>query len=279
MILDGNTLAQRLIADLREDATEASQRGVRPGFGVVLVGNDPASHLYVSMKMRLARSLGFASKRVLLQQSATESEVIAKLRDLQSDPHIHGVIIQIPLPTHLDASRICMAIDPAKDIDCLHPDNLKKLTTHRKPFFWPPTAESVVYLIRSVKMPLIGKRVAVVGRGFFARQIGALLKAKKTHVLFVTSATPKKRAILQAADIIVSAVGKPGIITGEDIKKGVVVIDVGVAKSGSKTVGDVDMKSVLPKARAVSPVPGGVGPVTVVMLMRNVLKAALALTK
>lgn len=269
MIIDGAKKAEQLSEQLKKDTKALSKKGIVPGVGILLVGDDPASHLYVAMKMRLARKLGFYCKRVVLVRQSSESNVIAALQKLQNDPRINGVIIQIPLPKDISLEHVCEKIDPKKDIDCLHPDNLKALSEGERPYFWPPTAESVSYLISSTKTSLKNKKVAVVGRGFFARQIMALCRAKGAHIIKTT----------RSADIVISAVGIPKTITGDSVRRGAIVIDVGTTKVNGKTVGDVDILTVTEKAKAVSPVPGGVGPVTVVMLMKNVLKAAKALTK
>ncbi|MEK7648981.1 MAG: bifunctional 5,10-methylenetetrahydrofolate dehydrogenase/5,10-methenyltetrahydrofolate cyclohydrolase [Patescibacteria group bacterium] len=279
MIINGKALAQRFTMRLQRDTRALLQKGVRPGFGILLVGDDPASHLYVSMKLDLARKLGFYCKRVFLPKNTSEEIVVQKLKTLQNNPRIHGVIVQIPLPKPISLGAVCATLDPKKDIDCLHPSNLKSLQRGVRPVFWPPTAESVVSLIKSTKQSLKNKKVVIVGCGFFAHQIAALCASKGARVKVVSSsATRIKQSTLQA-DIVISAVGKPKIITGDSIKKGAIVIDVGASKQGNKTVGDVDMESVAPKAKAVSPVPGGVGPVTVVILMKNVLDAAKRLTR
>ncbi len=270
MIIDGIKKAQQLTAQLKKSTDMLLKKGVVPGFGILLVGDDPASHLYVAMKVRLAKELGFYCVNVTLSRDAIEEDVVRQLEALQRNPRIHGVIIQIPLPGHLSLDAICAHLDKEKDIDCLHPDNLKALSLKTQPRYLPPTAESVLYLIHATKTSLLRKKVVVVGRGFFAQQIAALCAMKGARVLAKT--------LLYKADIIVSVVGKPGSITGDSIKKGAIVIDVGTTKVGSKTIGDVDLTTVEPKARAVSPVPGGVGPVTVVMLMKNVLIAAKRLT-
>ncbi len=279
MIIDGESIAQNYISRLKQDADVLKKRGIVPGFGILLVGDDSASHLYVSMKLALARKLGFYCRRVLLAGNVSEKEILQKLNKLQEDPRIHGVIVQLPLPQHILFKNIAKTIDTRKDIDCLNPNNLKLLKKGKKPVFLPPTAESVTHLIASTKTSLKNKKVVVVGRGFFAHQIAALCIAKGARVSLISSSGIHSSRVIRQADIIISAVGKARIVKGEYVKKGVVVIDVGTSKQGDKTVGDVDMQSVMPRARAVSPVPGGVGPVTVSMLMKNVVRAAKALTK
>ncbi len=279
MIIDGESIAQNYITHLKRDSDALKKKGIVPGFGILLVGDDPASHLYVSMKLVLARKLGFYCRRVLLASSASEKEILQKLNQLQEDQRIHGVIIQLPLPQHILFKNVSKAIDRRKDIDCLNPNNLKLLKKGSKPVFLPPTAESVTELIDSTGTKLKNKKIVLVGRGFFAHQIAALCIAKGARVSLISSSGIHSSRAIRQADIVVSAVGKARIVKGDYVKKGVVVIDVGTSKQGGKTVGDVDMQSVMPKARAVSPVPGGVGPVTVSMLMKNVVRAAKALTK
>lgn len=279
-IIDGKKIARGIERRLKRDAAKFYHRtGMQPGLGILLVGDDPASHLYVSIKMSHARSIGLYCKKVLLPKNASEQSVIRHLQKLQNNPRIHGVIIQIPLPKTISLDRVCASIDPKKDIDCLHPLNLTALSNGKKPVFWPPTAESVAHLIAVAKVPLRGKKIAIVGRGFFSRQIAALCTAKKAKVTLIASSMIQKKSALQSADIIISAVGKPRIIKGDYIKKGAVVIDVGTAKVEGRTVGDVDVKTVVTVAGAVSPVPGGVGPVTVAILMKNVLQSAKQLTE
>lgn len=274
-IIDGKKIAHDIERRLKRDVAKLYRRtGIRPGLGILLVGDDPASHLYVSIKMAHARAIGLYCKKILLPKTASEQRVMRQLQRLQHDPRIHGVIIQIPLPKTISLDRVCGYIDPKKDIDCLHPLNLTTLSNGKEPVFWPPTAESVVHLIAAARVSLRGKKIAIVGKGFFSRQIAALCTAKKATVEIVPSSMVQKKSALQSADIVISAVGRPGIIKGDYIKKGSVVIDVGTAKVGGHTVGDVDLATVLHKARAISPVPGGVGPVTVAILMKNVVMAA-----
>jgi len=273
--IDGNALAYAVTLNVkRETARFIRKKGIPPGLGIILVGDDPASHLYVGIKLRMARTLGFYCRRVVLPQHASERDVMLALHSLQRSKRINGVIIQIPLPRHISINRVCSQIDPRKDIDCLNPDNLKALSEGRTPPFWPPTAESVVHAIRSVQSSLKKKKVVVVGRGFFAKQIAALCFAMGAHLELISSSAHNLKKKTRTADILISAIGRPKSITGDMIKKGCVVIDVGVAKVNGVTVGDIDFESVVQKAGAVSPVPGGIGPITVAMLMKNVLKAA-----
>lgn len=274
-IIDGKKIAYNIERRLKRDVTNFYRRkGKHPGLGILIVGDDPASHVYVKIKETHAHSLGYYCKRIMLPKTASQQRVIKQLKKLQEDPNVHGVIVQIPLPPHISLEDVIKNIDPKKDIDCLHPANIKSLLDAQRPSFWPPTAESVECLIRAAGVSLHGKKIIIVGRGFFSRQIAAFCSAKKAKVALIPSSMIQKKSALQSADVVISAVGKPGIIKGDYIKKGAVVIDVGTAKVKGHTVGDVDLATVMRRACAVSPVPGGVGPVTVAMLMKNVLRAA-----
>ncbi len=276
MIIDGKKIAAELKEDIRN---RVSRLKVRPGFGVVLVGNDPASLVYVERKCVMARDLGFYFKKVHLPANATQKKVIAALDALSLDATIHGIILQVPLPSHIAFDEVAHHIAVEKDIDCFHPDNLAKLFLNKPLPFSPPTPEAVLRLIGSTEQHLAQSDVVVIGDGFFARQISAHCLNKGAVVTLVHSKASRLSSLANAADVIITAVGKPNFLTGSMIKKGAVVIDVGITKSGKRVVGDADFLSVSKKARAVTPVPGGVGPLTVAVLMENVLNAAKSLTK
>lgn len=274
MIIDGKKIAE----ELRDEIKKKSRRSaMHPGFAAVLVGSDPASVLYVERKGQMARELGFYFKKVQLPASASLKKVITTLDALSADKTVHGIILQVPLPSHLALDEVSHHIDPLKDIDCFHPDNLARLFLN-KPTVVPPTPEAVVRLIRSAGCRLEVSHVVVIGDGFFARQISAHCLNQGAVVTLAPSKTEKLSLLTRTADIVITAVGRPSFLTGAMIKKGAVVIDVGITKLGKKVVGDVDGASVSKKARAFSPVPGGVGPLTVAVLMENVLKATRALT-
>ena len=276
IILDGKKIAEELKYDIQK---RASRLKTMPGFGVVLVGDDPASVLYVQRKCLMAKELGFYFKKIHLPHSASQKKVVAALAALSSDTRVHGIILQVPLPPHIALDEVSHHISLEKDIDCFHPDNLSKLFLNKPLPFAPPTPEAVLRLIRATAVDLKTSDVAVVGDGFFARQISAHCLNQGSVVTLVHSRAARLPQLTKVADVVITAVGRAGYLTGAMVKKGAVVIDVGITKRGTKVVGDCDFESVAKKARAVTPVPGGVGPLTVAVLMENVLEAARALTK
>ncbi|MDP2629806.1 MAG: bifunctional 5,10-methylenetetrahydrofolate dehydrogenase/5,10-methenyltetrahydrofolate cyclohydrolase [Candidatus Uhrbacteria bacterium] len=274
MIIDGKKIAE----ELRDEMKKKSCRlRIRPGFAAVLVGCDPSSVLYVQRKGQMAQELGLNFRKVQLPAGVSQKKLISTLDVLSGDTQIHGIILQVPLPPHIALDEVAHHIDFRKDIDCFHPDNLARLFLN-KPTVVPPTPEAVLRLIQSVGQDLRSSDVVVIGDGFFARQISAHCLNQGAVVTLAHSKAARLSSLTRAADIVVTAVGRSRYLTGAMIKKGAVVIDVGITKNGKKVVGDVDLASVLKKARAVTPVPGGVGPLTVAVLMENVLKATRALT-
>lgn len=275
MILNGKKLASKIEKSLKKEIVLfVKKTGIQPGLGILLVGNDSASALYVSLKKRKAQELGFFCEAVVLFQKTSQEKVIQALEKLQAQKNIHGVIIQLPLPRNLPSEKILKHLDVKKDIDCLHPQNLVRLFSGKELQYAPPTAESVLSLIRLSKKKIRNASVAVVAKGFFGKQIAALCRTHGGNVLQVEMESKDFLEILWRADIVITALGRPRCITSEMIKKGAVVIDVGTSKENCRVVGDVDFKTVSKKAGAITPVPGGVGPLTVALLMKNVLKAA-----
>lgn len=270
MIIDGKKIAEELIQSVK---ARASRVRIQPGFAAVLVGDDTASVLYVERKGEMAHELGFYFKKVQFPTSSLQKKVTTVLDTLSADPKIHGIILQVPLPPHIALDEVAHHIAHEKDIDCFHPDNLSKLFLN-KPTVCPPTPEAVLRLIQSTGQDLKASDVVVIGDGFFARQISAHCLNQGAVVTLVHSKAVRLAKLSREADVVITAVGSAGYLTGSMIKKGAVVIDVGITKRGKKVVGDVDFASVSRKARAVTPVPGGVGPLTVAVLMENVLKAA-----
>ncbi|MBI4600112.1 bifunctional 5,10-methylenetetrahydrofolate dehydrogenase/5,10-methenyltetrahydrofolate cyclohydrolase [Candidatus Uhrbacteria bacterium] len=270
MVIDGKKIAEELKESLK---TRAKRMRVRPGFAAVLVGNDPSSMVYVEKKGQMAHELGFYFKKIQLSRNASQKKVIVALDALSADPNIHGIILQVPLPGHIALDEVAHHIAPEKDIDCFHPDNLAKLFLN-KPTVMPPTPEAVLRLIRSTGQQLEKSDVVVIGDGFFARQISAHCLNQGAVVTLVHSRAQRLAELTRAADVVITAVGRAGYLKAGMVKKGAVVVDVGITKRGKSVVGDVNFVSVSKKARAVTPVPGGVGPLTVAILMENVLKAA-----
>ncbi|MEK7123010.1 MAG: bifunctional 5,10-methylenetetrahydrofolate dehydrogenase/5,10-methenyltetrahydrofolate cyclohydrolase [Patescibacteria group bacterium] len=271
MIIDGKNIAEEV---KRTVGRRAKKMKIRPGFAAVLVGDDPASVLYVERKGQMAQELGFYFKRIHLPVSASQKRVIVMLDALSADRRIHGILLQVPLPAHIALDEVAHHIAPDKDIDCFHPDNLAKLFLNKPLPFAPPTPEAVLRLIASTGQELGLSDVVVIGDGFFARQISAHCLNRGAVVTLVHSRAARLAQLTRAADVVITAVGRENFLKGTMIKKGAVVIDVGITKRGNKVVGDVHFSSVSKRARAVTPVPGGVGPLTVAVLMENVLKAA-----
>jgi methylenetetrahydrofolate dehydrogenase (NADP+) / methenyltetrahydrofolate cyclohydrolase len=270
MIIDGRALAEQIKESIKKKAAHLS---VRPGFAAVLIGQDAASHLYVDLKGRVAEELGFAFRKVYFPSSVERHEIISALEELSNDSSIHGIIVQLPLPATFAYDEIVSHIDPRKDIDCLHPLNLSNLFLGKSSMV-PPTPHAVLRLIQTVERKISGLHIAVVGDGFFARQIAAHLSNNEAIVTLTQSTAEDLKDILLKADVIVSAIGKQGCITKDMVSANAILIDVGITKVKEKVMGDFDFESLEKYVRALTPVPGGVGPVTVALLMENVLEAA-----
>ncbi|HSJ16089.1 MAG TPA: bifunctional methylenetetrahydrofolate dehydrogenase/methenyltetrahydrofolate cyclohydrolase FolD [Longimicrobiales bacterium] len=286
-IISGQQIADEMRAELAREAAEFTTRtGIRPGLTVVIVGSDPASQVYVRMKGKAADKAGFTSNTIELPEDTPEDELLGIVEGLNADPNVHGILVQLPLPKHIDSQKILIAIDPAKDVDGFHPINVGRLSIGDSTVLAPCTpAGCIEMLIRSGYDPS-GKHVVVVGRSNIVGKPVALLllrtgKGGNATVTVAHSRTRDLGEITRQADILIAAVGKAEMITKDMVKPGVVVIDVGVnrvddesAAKGYKLVGDVDFAGVETVADAISPVPGGVGPMTITMLLKNTLQAA-----
>jgi methylenetetrahydrofolate dehydrogenase (NADP+) / methenyltetrahydrofolate cyclohydrolase len=286
-IISGRDISTAIRAELRQRTFDlAALRGVQPGLATVLVGTSPASQMYVGMKNRAASELGLHSRQITLPQETTQEELLGLVAGLNADPAIHGILVQLPLPPHLDATRVIEAIHPAKDVDGLHPVNAGRLMTGSGPFFAPCTPSGVVeMLLRSGHDP-DGKRVVVLGRSNLVGHPLANLLLRKGRggdatVTVCHSRTPDLGAVTRTAEILVVAIGRPEMITGAMVGPGAVVIDVGTHRvpdpgsaKGYRVCGDVLFSEVLDVASAVSPSPGGVGPMTIVMLLANTVLSA-----
>jgi methylenetetrahydrofolate dehydrogenase (NADP+)/methenyltetrahydrofolate cyclohydrolase len=274
-IIDGKAFAARLrariatgVADFREQAGRA------PGLAVVLVGEDPASAVYVRSKGRATREAGMESIEHRLPADVSAEALLALVADLNADPAIDGILVQLPLPAHIDAQAVIAAIDPDKDVDGFHPINAGRLATGL-PGFVPCTPLGCVMLLKSIHPHLAGLEAVVVGRSnIVGKPMAQLLLAESCTVTIVHSRTRDAFAHVRSADIVVAAVGIPGMITGEWIKPGATVIDVGINRTETGLVGDVDFASASQVAGAITPVPGGVGPMTIAVLLRNTLVSA-----
>lgn len=278
--LDGKALAAALRADLTGRVQALAARGVRPGLGTVLVGDDPGSTAYVAGKHRDCAQVGIASIRVDLPASVSQAELEAEIMRLNADPACTGYIVQLPLPGGLDENRALGLIDPAKDADGLHPVNLGKLVLG-EPAPLPCTPRGIVHLLRHYGIVLNGAEVCIVGRGTtVGRPLGLLLtrKSENATVTLCHTGTVDLGSHTRRADIVVAAAGRPGLITGDMIKAGAVCVDVGITRTDGGLVGDLD-PSVHGIASWVAPMPGGVGPMTRAMLLTNVVERAEALAR
>jgi len=287
-IISGKEIAAEIRSELTERVKALKEEGLTPGLATVLVGDDPASHVYVGMKNRDAREVGFESRQITLGTDTDEDELLGVVQGLNADPEVHGILVQLPLPPQIDESRILEAVDPAKDVDGFHPVNLGRLAAGDDRGQVPCTPRGIVeMLLRSGHDPE-GKHAVVVGRSTIVGRPMALLFLRKgkggnATVTVAHSRTADLAAVTRQADILVVAVGRPGTVTGDMLEPGVVVVDVGVnrvddpdTEKGYRLVGDVDFESARQVASAITPVPGGVGPMTRAMLLRNTVDAALA---
>jgi methylenetetrahydrofolate dehydrogenase (NADP+)/methenyltetrahydrofolate cyclohydrolase len=274
-ILDGRATAAAIKADLRATVADLRARGVVPGLGTVLVGDDPGSRAYVAGKHRDCAEVGIESIRVELPADATQDAVETAVRELNADPRCTGYIVQLPLPAGLDANAVLELMDPAKDADGLHPTNLGRLVLGRRAPL-PCTSRGIVELLRRYDVPIAGAEVVVVGRGVtVGRPLGLLLtrRSENATVTLCHTGTVDLPAHLRRADIVVAAAGVAGLVSADMVKPGAAVLDVGITRTQAGLVGDVD-PSVLEVAGHLAPMPGGVGPMTRAMLLSNVVEAA-----
>ena len=273
-ILDGKALAATIKADLALRTSALKARGITPGLGTVLVGDDPGSHSYVSGKHRDCKEVGINSIRIDLPAGASQADVLGAIKDLNSSPECTGYIVQLPLPKAIDTQVILEAIDPDKDADGLHPLNLGRLVAgYAAPL--PCTPRAIVELINHYKIPLAGAEVVVLGRGLtVGRPLGLLLTRKQENATVTLTHTGTKdlAAHTKRADIVIAAIGQAHFLKAEMIKPGAVVLDVGISRTDAGLVGDVD-PSVMDVASFLAPMPGGVGPMTRAMLLMNVVDA------
>jgi len=276
IIIDGTKIAQDIRRSVREETLAFTEKtGVVPGLAVVLAGDDPASKVYVGRKAKACAEAGFLSREYKLPADVGEAELLALIRDLNNDPQIHGILVQLPLPKHIATDKIIAAIDPSKDVDGFHPANVGRLVTG-SPLFVPCTPRGIMELIARTGISLSGKDAVVIGRSnIVGKPMAFLLLAQNATVTMCHSKTRDLPAAARRADVLIAAIGKPRMITADMVKEGAAVIDVGVNRlENGKLAGDVAFDEVAPKTSAITPVPGGVGPMTIAMLMKNTLDAA-----
>jgi methylenetetrahydrofolate dehydrogenase (NADP+)/methenyltetrahydrofolate cyclohydrolase len=273
-IIDGKALSAEIREDLKVQVAELKEKGVTPGLAVILVGDDPASAVYVRSKARACDELGMHSVVHTLPAETTTEELIALVRACNADKALHGILIQLPLPKHLDALEILREVDPNKDVDGLHVVTAGRLLVGEKGFI-PCTPKGVIRLIKSTGTQIAGKRAVVVGRSnMVGKPVSLLLLNENATVTMCHSRTRDLDKVCAEADILVAAIGRPEMVTGAFVKSGAVVIDVGTTKVDGKLKGDVLFDEAAKKASFITPVPGGVGPMTITMLMENTIEAA-----
>lgn len=285
VLIDGKATSNQIKNEIAEEVKAIKLKGERaPHLAAVLVGNDGASLTYVGSKVRSCEKVGFDSTLIRLPEETTEAELLAKITELNQDNTLDGYIVQLPLPKHIDEEKVLLAIDPKKDVDGFHPSNFGRMALELETFI-PATPFGIMQLIERYDIDTQGKHVVVIGRSHIVgRPISILMSQKGAYgnatVTVAHSRTKDLKALTQQADIIVSALGVPGFVTSEMVKEGVVIIDVGITRvedaskdKGYYITGDVDFDSVSQKASYITPVPGGVGPMTIAMLLKNTLLA------
>lgn len=275
IIIDGKEIAKKKRLEIADQVQELKKQGITPGLAVILVGDNQASRTYVNSKQKTAKELGMHNVLIEYPVSITEQELLAKIDELNNDEAIHGILVQLPLPGHISEKKLIEAISPEKDVDGFHPINIGRMMTGQDAFL-PCTPYGVMVMMEDIGIDLSGKHVVVVGRSnIVGKPAGQLFLNENATVTYCHSRTKDLKEHTKQADVIVAAVGKAGLITEDHIKPGAVVIDVGMNRNDAgKLCGDVAFEEVKEKAGYITPVPGGVGPMTIAMLMYNTLKSA-----
>ncbi len=274
-LIDGNALSRQLRTDVAARAQQLKSRGITPGLAVILVGDNPASQVYVRNKVKACEDSGLHSVLEKYDASMTEAELLGRVQALNNDPSIHGILVQLPLPAHIDAQKVIEAISPLKDVDGFHIASAGALMTGM-PGFWPCTPYGCMKMLESIGYDLKGKHAVVIGRSnIVGKPMAMMLLGKDATVTICHSRTADLKAQTLQADVIVAAVGKRNVLTADMVKPGAVVLDVGMNRNDEgKLCGDVDFEGVRQVASHITPVPGGVGPMTITMLLVNTLEAA-----
>jgi methylenetetrahydrofolate dehydrogenase (NADP+)/methenyltetrahydrofolate cyclohydrolase len=274
-LIDGNALSKHLRTQVAARALALKAKGITPGLAVVLVGENPASQVYVRNKVKACEDAGLHSVLEKYDASMTEANLLSRVESLNNDPNIHGILVQLPLPAHIDAQKVIEAISPAKDVDGFHIASAGALMTGM-PGFWPCTPYGCMKMLESIGCDLKGKHAVVIGRSnIVGKPMALMLLQKNATVTICHSATPDLKAMTLQADVIVAAVGKRNVLTADMVKPGAVVLDVGMNRNDEgKLCGDVDFEEIKEVASYITPVPGGVGPMTITMLLVNTLEAA-----
>ena len=274
-IMDGKAVAKSIREGLKEEVERLKKEDIFPGLAVVLVGNDPASAIYVKNKGEACRSAGIYSEEHILPENTKESELLEMINRLNNDPAIHGILVQLPLPSYINKDLILKSISPEKDVDGFHEINMGRLLIGLEGLV-PCTPLGIIKLLEFYHIPVEGSFAVIVGRSnIVGKPVAIMLLQRSATVTVCHTRTKNMAEMCRMADILIAAVGRPGMITGDMIKDGAVVIDVGINRTGNgKLSGDVDFESVSKRAGWITPVPGGVGPMTIAMLLYNTVKAA-----
>nr|WP_275576986.1 bifunctional methylenetetrahydrofolate dehydrogenase/methenyltetrahydrofolate cyclohydrolase FolD [Thalassobacillus pellis] len=273
-VIYGKDLAAELRNEMKEEVTRLKENGITPGLTVILIGEDPASLSYVRGKQKASEKVGMESDLIELPESTSQAELLSLISELNNDDKVNGILVQLPLPDHIEEQEIIEAIEPSKDVDGFHPVSVGRLMTGQDTFF-PCTPYGIMVMLEKAKIDVAGKHVVVIGRSnLVGKPVGQLLLNENATVTYCHSKTRELVYHTKQADIVIVAAGKAGLITDEHIKEEAVVIDVGVNRVDGKLTGDVDFDSVKQKASYITPVPKGVGPMTITMLLYNTIKAA-----
>ncbi|MBI5656860.1 MAG: bifunctional methylenetetrahydrofolate dehydrogenase/methenyltetrahydrofolate cyclohydrolase FolD [Geobacter sp.] len=274
-LIDGKAIAAKIRSEITAEVTDLRAKGIVPGLAVVLVGDDPASAVYVRMKEKACQDVGIFSDEYKLPADTSEQELLRLIDKLNCDLRIHGILVQLPLPRQINTEKVLEAISPHKDVDGFHPYNVGRLMVG-KPLFRPCTPYGVMVMLKETGVDLAGKEVVIVGRSnIVGKPVAAMCLAQHATVTICHSKTRDLAAKVGQADVLIAAVGQPEMIKGAWIKEGAVVIDVGVNRVGEKKlVGDVEFAAASERASAITPVPGGVGPMTITMLLYNTVESA-----
>ncbi|SDX69691.1 MULTISPECIES: bifunctional 5,10-methylenetetrahydrofolate dehydrogenase/5,10-methenyltetrahydrofolate cyclohydrolase [Salimicrobium] len=273
-IIYGSELAQEIRSELKSEVETLNGQGIHPKLSVIIIGDDPASKSYVRGKQKASNKIGMDADLWEYDSTITETELLNKIEELNNEKSVHGILVQLPLPDHIEDQKVIEAISPEKDVDGFHPISIGKMMTNQETFL-PCTPHGIIVMMERAGIELEGKHAVILGRSnLVGKPVGQLLLNKNATVTYCHSKTEDAQNITKQADILIVAIGKPSVISAEDIKPGAVVIDVGVNRVDGKLTGDVDFESVKEKASYLTPVPKGVGPMTITMLLHNTIEAA-----
>ncbi len=270
VILDGKSLSAKILENVKNEVSKLEKK---PSLAVILVGTDPASELYVSLKKKAAEKIGIKSEIITLAENIDESTLLSKVSELNNDPSTTAILVQLPLPKHLDEKKVIQSICPKKDVDGFTPENIGKISIGAKPFAYPCTPKGVIKILDEYNIKVAEKHAVIIGRSnIVGKPLVQMLLNRDATVTICHSKTKNLEEITKTADILISAVGKPKLVTADMVKPNAVIIDVGTNKVNGKPCGDVDFENVSLKTSYISPVPGGAGPMTIACLMENVLE-------